>query len=69
MILTVANPEPCISFIAIADKIGLEGQEVVTVNLSAPPNIILQKCSLTVNIEDRDGMYEASILGTLLGLF
>ena len=53
--LTAVNPEPCISFIAVADNLGLEGQEMLTLSLSAPSSIVVQNSSLTVNIRDGDG--------------
>ena len=57
MTLTTGNPEPCISFTAVADDLGLEGQEMLTLSLSGPPNIMFQNVSLTVIINDSDGMY------------
>ena len=55
--LTAVNPEPCISFTAVADDLGLEGQEILTLSLSGPSNIMFQNVSLTVIIDDGDGMY------------
>ena len=57
MTLTAVNPEPCINFTAVADDLGLEGQEMLTLSLSGPSNIIFQNVSLTVIIDDGDGMY------------
>ena len=55
--LTAVNPEPCINFTAVADDLGLEGQEMLTLSLSGPSNVIFQNVSLTVIIDDVDGMY------------
>ena len=55
--LTAVNPEPCISFTAVADDLGLEGQEMLTLSLSGPSNVMFQNVSLTVIINDGDGMY------------
>ena len=55
--LTAVNPEPCISFTAVADDLGLEGKEMLTLSLSGPSNIMFQNVSLTVIIDDGDGMY------------
>ena len=55
--LTAVNPEPCISFTAVADDLGLEGQEMLTLSLSGPSYIMFQNVSLTVIIDDGDGMY------------
>ena len=55
--ITAVNPEPCINFTAVADDLGLEGQEMLTLNLSGPSNVILKNISLTVIIDDGDGMY------------
>ena len=55
--LTAVNPEPCINFTAVADELGLEGQEMLTLNLSGPSNVMFQNVSLTVIINDGDGMY------------
>ena len=55
--ITAVNPEPCISFTAVADDLGLEGQEMLTLSLSGPSNVIFQNISLTVIIDDGDGMY------------
>ena len=57
MTLTAVNPEPCISFTAVDDDLGLEGQEILALNLSGPPNVMFQNVSLTVIIDDGDGMY------------
>ena len=57
MTLTAVIPEPCISFTAVDDDLGLEGQEMLTLNLSGPSNVTLQNFSLTVIIDDGDGMY------------
>ena len=55
--LTSVNPEPCISFTAVDDDLGLEGQEMLTLSLSGSSNVIFQNVSLTVIIDDGDGMY------------
>ena len=55
--LTAVKPEPCINFTAVADDLGLEGQEMLTLNLSGPSNVMFQNVSLTVIIDDGDGMY------------
>ena len=57
MTLTAVNPEPCISFTAVADYLGLEGQEMLTLSLSGPSNITLRNVSLTIIIDDSDGRY------------
>ena len=57
MTLTAVNPEPCISFTAVDDDLGLEGQEMLTLSLSGPSNVMFQNISLTVIIDDGDGMY------------
>ena len=55
--LTAVIPEPCISFTAVDDDLGLEGQEMLTLSLSGPSNVMFQNVSLTVIIDDGDGMY------------
>ena len=49
MTLTAVNPEPCISFTAVADDLGLE---MLTLSLSGPPNITFQIVLLFVIIID-----------------
>ena len=47
--------EPCVSFQAIADGLGLEGVENLTLSLSGPPNVQLTNASLHICIQDSDG--------------
>ena len=70
MALTAVNPEPCINFTAVDDDLGLEGQEMLTLSLSGPSNVMFQNVSLTVIIDDGDGMYfyeETPLIRTPLG--
>ena len=53
---------PCVQFIAVADDLGLEGVENVTLVLSAPSNVQLRNGSLEVLIQDTDGMCHCSLL-------
>ena len=50
------NTEPCVEFLAVADSLGLEGVEQLTLSLSGPPNVRLTTDTLTISIEDSDGM-------------
>ena len=59
--LTAVTPEPCISFTAVDDDLGLEGQEMLTLSLSGPPNVIFRNVLLTVIIDDGDGMYTTEV--------
>ena len=49
-----ATGEPCVKFSAAVDG-DSEGDEMLTLILSGPPNVHLQNDSLTVFIKDSDG--------------
>ena len=55
MTITETMTESCVSFQAIADGLGLEGVENLTLSLSGPPNVQLTTASLHICIQDSDG--------------
>ena len=55
--LTADNPEPCISFTAVDDGLGLEGQEMLTLSLSGPPTVLFQTAVFTFFVNSVDGMF------------
>ncbi|CAI8040262.1 hypothetical protein GBAR_LOCUS22443, partial [Geodia barretti] len=52
--ITRTMTEPCVRFQAIADDLGLEGVENLTLSLSGPPNVQLTNASLHICIQDSD---------------
>jgi hypothetical protein len=52
--ITETVTEPCVSYQAIADGLGLEGVENLTLSLSGPPNVQLTNASLHICIQDSD---------------
>ena len=56
-ITTDENIETCVRFIALADSLGLEGQETLSLMLSGPENVQFENDTLTITINDADGMY------------
>ena len=50
--ITENMTEPCVSYQAIADGLGLEGVENLTLSLSGPPNVQLTTASLHICIQD-----------------
>ncbi|CAI8052754.1 hypothetical protein GBAR_LOCUS28872 [Geodia barretti] len=52
--ITETKTEPCVSYQAIADRLGLEGVENLTLSLSGPPNVQLTTASLHICIQDSD---------------
>ena len=57
MITTNITAETCVNFIALADSLGLEGQETLSLMLSGPENVQFESDTLTITINDVDGMY------------
>ena len=53
----ITTDETCVSFIALADSLGLEGQETLSLMLSGPENVQFENDTLTITINDTDGMY------------
>ena len=53
--ITETMTEPCVSFQAVADDLGLEEVENLTLSLSGPPNVQLTTASLQICIQDSDG--------------
>jgi hypothetical protein len=52
--ITGTMTEPCVSFQAVADGLGLEEVENLTLSLSEPPNVQLTTASLHICIQDSD---------------
>ena len=57
VIVTATDTKLCVSFIALADNLALEGQEMLTLSLSGPDNVIVDMPTVTIGIDDTDGMY------------
>ena len=55
MTITETMTEPCVRFQAIADVLGLERVENLTLSLSGPPDVQLTTASLHICIQDSDG--------------
>ena len=56
VVITATNPEPCIRFTALADNLGLEGQEMFTLSLSrSGRHVTFVISSVNVLIDDGDG--------------
>ena len=54
--ITTTNPEPCVEYKALADDLALEGDETLILSLSAPENVQLGIDTVTITIQDADGM-------------
>ena len=63
--ITETMTEPCVSFQAIADGLGLEGVENLTLSLSGPPNVQLTTASLHICIQDSDGKDYYNVIGKI----
>ena len=57
VITTDVTAETCVNFIALADSLGLEGQETLSLMLSGPENVQFGNATLSITINDADGMY------------
>ena len=57
VVITATDTEPCIVFIALADSLALEGEEMLTLSLSAPESVTISNATITITIVDADGMY------------
>ena len=55
--ITATTSDPCVSFIAVADNLGLEGEEMLTLSLSGPDNVMIDIDTVSITILDADGMY------------
>ena len=55
MVITSAEPNPCVRFDALVDNVALEGTETLTLSLSGPDNVMFGIASVEVMIEDADG--------------
>ena len=53
--ITDATLELCVSFIAQADSLSLEAEEMLTLSLSGPENVMIGNATLIVTILDADG--------------
>ena len=54
--ITTRNTQPCVGFRALADDLALEGDETLILSLSAPENVLLGFDTVTITIQDADGM-------------
>ena len=54
----VTTSNPCISFAALADNLGLEGEETLTLSLSGPSNVQFENSTLEIHIIDADSMQQ-----------
>ena len=57
VIITATDTKLCVSFTALADDLALEGQEMLMLSLSGPDNVIVDMPTVTIGIDDTDGMY------------
>ena len=57
VVITATNREPCVSFIALADSLGLEGDEMLSLSLSGPNNVMISNTTVNITILDADGMH------------
>ena len=57
VVITSTDTEPCIVFIALADSLALEGEEMLTLSLSGPESVMINNATITITIVDTDGMY------------
>ena len=57
VMITPTQSQPCVDFIAIADSLGLEGDETLSLNLTGPDNVIFGISTLDITITDADGTY------------
>ena len=57
VVITATSTETCVSFIALADSLGLEGEEMLSLSLSGPENVMIGNATLDITIQDADGMY------------
>ena len=57
VVITPTDTEPCIVFIALADSLALEGEEMLTLSLSGPESVMISNATITITIVDADGMY------------
>ena len=39
--ITATSTETCVSFIALADSLGLEGEKMLTLSLNGPENVMM----------------------------
>ena len=53
--ITATNTGPCVRFEAVADSLGLEGVENLTLTLTGPPNVQLISPTADICIQDSDG--------------
>ena len=56
LVITATDTQPCIKFSAVAGDTGDQETEMLTLKLTAPPNVRLENDSLTVFIKDSDGI-------------
>ena len=57
VMITATNREPCVRFTALADNLGLEGDEMLSLSLSGPDNVMISIATVTITILDADGMH------------
>ena len=53
--ITGTNTQPCVRFKAVADSLGLEGVENLTLTLTGPPNVQLISPTADICIQDSNG--------------
>ena len=56
LLISSTTLTPCVSFQALADGLGLEGDETLTLSLSGPENVLFGQNTLEITILDIDGM-------------
>ena len=59
--ITPAQPNPCVDFIAVADSLGIEGQETLSLSLSGPGNVLFGISTLDITITDADGTHASFV--------
>ena len=57
VVIAAEATEPCVVFTALADSLALEGQEMLTLSLSGPENVIISNATVNIIINDANGMY------------
>ena len=55
VVIAAEATEPCVVFTALADSLALEGQELLTLSLSGPDNVIISNATFNIIIIDADG--------------
>lgn len=66
IVITAANPQPCVTYMALADNIGLEGLEMLTLSLSRSDDVVTGNSILNIFIDDANGKHMIQAVPFLL---